>query len=84
MEQSIELSFQTIFVGEIEIRHRGSEERLDAVRRQLSKWVVDHFTGSADIPGQTVQHLKRLTRSDIVRRQVSPKAPEKTVVNGEV
>ena len=51
IEQSLELSFQTIFAGEIEIRHRGSEERLDAVRRQLSKWVADRFTGSADIPG---------------------------------
>ena len=46
--QSLELFFQTNFAGAIMIRHRGSEESADAVRRQFTKWVADHFTGSAE------------------------------------
>ena len=49
IEQSLELSFQTIFAGANKIRHRGSAERINAVRRQISEWVMDRFTGSADV-----------------------------------
>ena len=49
IEQSLELSFQTIFAGAIKIRHRGSAERVTAVRRQFAEWVMDRFTGSADV-----------------------------------
>ena len=37
----LELAFQMIFAGDIRIRHGGSEESIDAVRRQSSKWVMD-------------------------------------------
>jgi len=43
IEQSLELSFQTVFAGTTKIRHRGSEESVDAVRRQFSEWVADRF-----------------------------------------
>ena len=41
--QSLELFFQTNFAGAIMIRHRGSEESADAVRRQFTKWVADMY-----------------------------------------
>ena len=50
LEQSLKLAFQTIFARAIKIRHGGSEESVDAVRRQFSESVADHFTGSADVP----------------------------------
>ena len=37
--QFLELAFQMIFEEVIRIRHGGSEESIDAVRRQSSKWV---------------------------------------------
>ena len=50
IEQSLELSFQTLFTGEIKIRHRGSEESVDTVQHQCSKYVADRITKSADVP----------------------------------
>ena len=44
IRQVLELAFQTIFTRAIWIRHGGSEESVDAVRRQFSC-----FTESADI-----------------------------------
>jgi hypothetical protein len=51
------------------------------VRRQVKKCVADRITGLDDLAANGAQ---RLTRSGVVRRQVSEEAPEKTVVNGEV
>ena len=45
--QFLKLAFRSIFAG---IRHGGSEESIDAVRRHTSKWVTDCFTQSADVP----------------------------------
>jgi hypothetical protein len=59
IKQSLELSFQTIFAGAVESRHRGSEESADAVQRQFSKWATDRFTGSADISEVPAQRSKR-------------------------
>ena len=37
IEQSLELSFQTLFAEASQIRHHGSEESVNAVQRQCSK-----------------------------------------------
>ena len=50
IEQSLELSFQTLFTGVIKIRHRGSEESVDAVQCQCSRYVADCIMKSADVP----------------------------------
>ena len=50
IEQPLELSFQTLFAGGIKIRHRGSEESVDAVRRQCSQEIADRITESAGVP----------------------------------
>jgi len=39
--QFLELAFQMIFAGVIGIRHGGSEESINAVRRQSSKWLCN-------------------------------------------
>ena len=48
--QRLSLALQRIFAGVNGIRHGGSEESIDAVRRQSSTWVTDRFTESADVP----------------------------------
>ena len=48
--QFLELAFQMIFAWVIGIRHGGSEERIDAVWRQSTKWVTGRFTESASRP----------------------------------
>ena len=48
--QRLNLALQRIFAGVNGIRHGGSEESIDAVRRQSSTWVTDRFTESADVP----------------------------------
>jgi hypothetical protein len=78
--QAAELSFEMIFAGAIEIRHRRSKESVDAVQRQFKKCVAHRITGSDDL---TANGAQRLTRSGVVQRQVSEEAPEKMVVNGE-
>ena len=65
--QFLQLAFQMIFAGVIRIRHGGSKESIDAVRRQSSKWVTDHFTESADVANYSFQ--------EVVRRQVSKQTP---------
>ena len=87
-KQSLEPSFQTIFAGAIRIRHRGLEESCECCAASMF-WVTDRFTESADVPDQgpsatDAQHSKTLTRSGVVRRQVSKQTPQRTVNNGEV
>ena len=50
IRQCLNLALQRIFAGVNGIRHGGSEESIDAVRRQSSTWVTDRFTESADVP----------------------------------
>jgi len=50
IRQFLQLAFQMILAGVIRIRHDGSEESIDAVRRQSSQWVTDGFSESADVP----------------------------------
>ena len=49
IRQFLEHVFQLIFVRAVRIRHGGSEESVDAVRRQFLEWVKDRFTESADV-----------------------------------
>ena len=47
--QFLELAFQMVFAGVIGIRHGGSEENIDAVRRQASRWVTDRFSSQSRV-----------------------------------
>ena len=46
--QFLELAFQMNIAGVIRIRHGGLQERIDAVRRQSSKWVTDQSDDVTD------------------------------------
>jgi len=49
IKQSPELSFQMIFAAAVKIRHGGSKESIEAVRRQRSNGIPDRLTQSADV-----------------------------------
>ena len=75
--QFLQLAFQKIFAGVNGIRHGGSEESIDAVRRQASKWVTDCFTQSADFS-------ERPESDKVFPRQASQRTPERTAVSSKV
>jgi hypothetical protein len=50
IKQFLQFFFETIFAGAIKIRRRGPEENVDAVRRQISKWVVSRRSLLIEVP----------------------------------
>ena len=78
IRQFLKLAFQRVFVGVSGIRHGGSEESIDAVRRQ---WVSDRFTESADVPDRPSHSVPR---GQVFRRQVSKQTPGRTAVSLKV
>ena len=67
-----------ISAGVSRIRHGGSEESIDAVRRQSSKWLTDCFTSQLtfliEVPGPS--HSVPKGKCQVVQRQVSKQTPK--------
>ena len=58
IRQFLKVAFQMIFAGTNRIRHGGSEESVDAVRRQFSEWVSQ---SQLTFPIDEAQRSMRLT-----------------------
>jgi hypothetical protein len=79
--QFLELAFQMVFAGVVRIRHGGSEESIDAVRRQSSKWVTDRsqsqLTYLIEVRGTALRELKWFSVKSASRRHKGWRSTER-------